>query len=86
MPLTAAELAVDKCFVTAGGQVRRILELDGDSVTYESRGKKSRPKSAIWGPKVTATVDKFYMFRAIFHPVRRYSLAGGLVLMCRKLV
>ena len=34
----------------------------------------------------TATVDKFYMFRAIFHPVRRYSLAGGLVLMCRKLV
>ncbi len=34
----------------------------------------------------TATVDKFYMFHAIFHPVLRYSLAWGLVLMCRKLV
>jgi hypothetical protein len=50
-------LTVGKCYVTASGQVRRILEIDGSDVVYEARGKKNVP--APWGSKTTVDTQRF---------------------------
>jgi hypothetical protein len=40
MPISVNEIAVDKCYVTATGRLRRVLEAENGKVTYEeARGK-----------------------------------------------
>ena len=51
------DLAVCHCYVTPAGQVRHIMEIDGDDVIYEARGKRNKPKP--WGPKTRVGKKKF---------------------------
>jgi len=66
------EIQVNKCFVTLTKQVRRVMEIVGDDVTYESRGSKATvPVSdkvfnssktvtpAQFSNKTTVKIDKF---------------------------
>jgi hypothetical protein len=57
MAVQRSDLAEDKCYVTANGQVRRILKLDATEVRYEARGKE--PKMAPWPNRATAKIDTF---------------------------
>ncbi len=41
MTVVVGDLAKDKCYATLTGQVRRIVEIDNETVKYESRGKKA---------------------------------------------
>jgi hypothetical protein len=40
MSISVNEIAVDKCYVTATGRLRRVLKVENGKVTYEeARGK-----------------------------------------------
>ncbi len=41
MGISIGEISVNKCYLTALGQVRRVLKFGNGKVTYESRGKKT---------------------------------------------
>jgi hypothetical protein len=57
MGIPVESIAVDKCFVTEIGQVRRVLELKDGKVKYESRGKTAHGGS--WGDVTTVGDGKF---------------------------
>lgn len=57
MPVAVSSLAKGKCYVTANGQVRRILELDATDVVYEARGGKN--VAPPWGSKTKVNRQKF---------------------------
>ncbi len=40
MTVPPESLAVGKCYVTPGNQVRRVLSVEAGKVTYEARGSK----------------------------------------------
>lgn len=42
MPISESKISEGKCFVTSTFQVRRVIAVNGDTVTYESRGKRAR--------------------------------------------
>ena len=52
MAVNANSVATGKCYATSTTQVRRVLVIKGDQVTYEARGKKAR--KGIWGAKATS--------------------------------
>lgn len=57
MAISVNEIAVDKSYVTATGQLRRVLKVDNGTVTYEeARGK---PLSGNWGLWTTVGDGKF---------------------------
>jgi len=57
MPISVDEIAVDKSYVTATGQLRRVLKVDNGTVTYEeARGKAV---SGNWGLWTTVGDGKF---------------------------
>ena len=37
----------------------RVLAIEDNKITYESRGKKAVQPGKIWGPKVTVPADQF---------------------------
>jgi hypothetical protein len=51
------EIAVDKSYVTATGQLRRVLKVDNGTVTYEEAGGKAL--SGNWGLWTTVGDAKF---------------------------
>jgi hypothetical protein len=57
MGIPVASIAVGKCYVTAIGQVRRVLEIKDAKVRYESRGKTAHGGS--WGDPVGVSTVKF---------------------------
>jgi hypothetical protein len=57
MAISVSEIAVDKSYVTATGQLRRVLKVDNGTVTYEvARGK---PLSGNWSLWTTVGDGKF---------------------------
>ena len=75
MAISLKNIRPGECFVTGGGQVRRILEVEAKAklvdkqrnkietevlkIGYEVRGKKSRPKNLIWGSITRVSAKKF---------------------------
>jgi hypothetical protein len=57
MPVDPSTVAKGKCYATSGGQVRRVLGISGNDVTYESRGK--RMVAGSWSARNTAKLDTF---------------------------
>ena len=51
MGISISEIGLNKCYLTALGQVRRVLKLGNGRVTYESRGKTVTGGS--WGEQNT---------------------------------
>jgi hypothetical protein len=51
MGIPVGEIVPGKCYLTALGQVRRVLKVGNGKVTYESRGKKAT--SGSWGEQNT---------------------------------
>lgn len=43
MPVSKADVAVGRCFVTSTSQVRKVIKIDGEEVRYVSRGRKPMP-------------------------------------------
>ena len=43
MPISAGSIRLGHCYATAGNAVRKVLEIDGMSVTYVMRGKLAFP-------------------------------------------
>jgi hypothetical protein len=41
MSISVNEIAVDKCYVTATGQLRRVLKVENGKVTYEEAPGKA---------------------------------------------
>ena len=39
MGVAVGNIEVGKCYVTAWGEIRRVLEISGGKVTYDARGK-----------------------------------------------
>ena len=52
--IPVSEIAIGNCYLTAQGQVRRVLKVGNGKVTYESRSKKITKGS--WGEQ-NAVVD-----------------------------
>jgi hypothetical protein len=66
MPISVNEIAVDKSYVTATGQLRRVLKVDNGAVTYEeARGKAFSGNWGLW-----TTVDDEKFARDADHKVR----------------
>ena len=57
MTVDPARISIDKCYVTLTGQVRRVLGVTANDVTYEARGKKNKPFP--WGGQITVNRLKF---------------------------
>jgi hypothetical protein len=57
MGIPVDSIAVGKCFLTAIGQVRRVLEVKDGKVKYESRGKTAHGGS--WGDATTVGSGTF---------------------------
>jgi hypothetical protein len=58
MPISVNEIAVDKSYVTATGQLRRVLKVENAKVTYEeARGKAAAGGN--WGLWTTVGDGKF---------------------------
>ncbi len=57
MTISANSVESGKCYKTATDQVRRVLNVSGDSVTYEARGHTL--VQGIWGPRIKVSLDKF---------------------------
>ena len=57
MGIPVSEIAIGKCYLTALGQVRRVLRLGSGKVTYESRGKTATGGS--WGEQNTVSDGRF---------------------------
>ncbi len=43
MPINAGSIRLGHCYVTAGGEVRKVVEVHGDNVAYVVRGKLAFP-------------------------------------------
>ncbi len=56
MPLTAQEVIKGQCYATSNNQHRRVIDIDGDTVTYESRGGNV---SNEWNTKIKVNIDNF---------------------------
>jgi hypothetical protein len=59
MTISTNSVKKGKCYRTAADppQVRRVLDVDAGSVTYEARGHKLVQGN--WGRKITASMDTF---------------------------
>ena len=57
MGIPVSEIADGKCYLTALGQVRRVLKVGNGKVTYESRGKTITKGS--WGEQNTVLDGRF---------------------------
>jgi hypothetical protein len=57
MAVNARSLATGKCYATSTTGIRRVLEIKGDQVTYDVRGKKARQPT--WGSRATEDVATF---------------------------
>jgi hypothetical protein len=57
MGIPVSEIEAGKCYLTALGQVRRVLKFGNGKVTYESRGKKVAGGS--WGEQNTVVDSRF---------------------------
>ena len=57
MAVSINQIAVDKCYVTSMGQVRRVLSIDNGKIKYEARGKTESGGS--WGSWTTVGDAKF---------------------------
>jgi hypothetical protein len=55
--ISISEIGLNKCYLTALGQVRRVLKLGNGRVTYESRGKTVTGGS--WGEQNTVADGRF---------------------------
>ena len=55
--IPVSEIAIGKCYLTALGQVRRVLKVGNGKVTYESRSKKIAKGS--WGEHNTVVDSRF---------------------------
>jgi hypothetical protein len=53
--IPADEIVVGKCYLTALGQIRRVLKFGAGKVSYESRGKKADS----WGDQNTVLGGRF---------------------------
>ena len=53
MPIESGSILVGRCFVTPDNHVRKVLELDRESVTYVVRGKLAFPSWDTEAWKVT---------------------------------
>ena len=58
MGISIGEIGVNKCYLTALGQVRRVLKFGNGRVTYESRGRKSGTGGS-WGEQNTVPDGRF---------------------------
>jgi hypothetical protein len=47
MSISVKDIAVDKCYVTSGNQVRRVLKIENGKVTYEERSKTESGGSSL---------------------------------------
>jgi hypothetical protein len=43
MPINAGSIRLGHCYATAGGEVRKVIEVQGEAVTYVVRGKLAFP-------------------------------------------
>lgn len=43
MPVSSSSIEVGRCFATSDNGVRKVLGIDGDSVTYVVRGRMAFP-------------------------------------------
>jgi hypothetical protein len=57
MGVAIDSIKVGKCYVTALGQIRRVLEISGGRVKYEARGKTAEGGS--WGSWTTVGDGRF---------------------------
>jgi hypothetical protein len=57
MGIPVSEIVPGKCYLTALGQVRRVLKFGNGKVTYESRGKTAT--SGSWGEQNTVVDGRF---------------------------
>ena len=57
MGISVGGIAVGKCYLTALGQVRRVVKFGNGKVTYESRGGKATGSS--WGEQNTVLEGRF---------------------------
>ncbi|MEI9901869.1 MAG: hypothetical protein WDN31_19140 [Hyphomicrobium sp.] len=55
MPVSYGSIVVGKCFATPNNDVRKVLGLDGESVTYVVRGKMAFPS---WDPAARQTRNR----------------------------
>jgi hypothetical protein len=55
--IPVSEIVIGKCYLTALGQVRRVLRSGNGKVTYESRGKTAI--SGSWGELNTVSDGRF---------------------------
>jgi len=51
------EIAAGRCYLTALGQIRRVLRFGNGKVTYETRGRKATGGS--WGEQNTVLDGRF---------------------------
>jgi hypothetical protein len=49
MPVEAKTISVGRCYVTHAREVRKVLEIDGQKLTYVARGKMAFPS---WDPEM----------------------------------
>jgi hypothetical protein len=63
MPINAGSISLGHCYATAGGDVRKVIEVQGETVTRVTRGKLAFP-----------TWD-----REKWHTVRREAFAYGVM-------
>jgi hypothetical protein len=59
MPVPPNEIEIGKCYVTATGQVRRVIAIENKQVTYDARGKRAIPKDKSWGAGATVALETF---------------------------
>jgi hypothetical protein len=55
--IPVSEIVAGQCYLTALGQVRRVLKFDNGKVTYESRSKTTAKGS--WGEQNTVSDGRF---------------------------
>jgi hypothetical protein len=53
--METGSILVGRCYVTPANDVRRVLAVDGQSVTYVVRGKMAFPS---WDPKARQSTNK----------------------------
>ena len=79
MGISISEIGLNKCYLTALGQVRRVLKLGNGRVTYKSRGKTVTGGS--WGEQNTvADGDSRKMWSGKSPVISRFEEAGALPL------
>ena len=58
MGISIGEISLNKCYLTALGQVRRVVKFGNGRVTYEARGKKTVAGGS-WSEQNTVPDGKF---------------------------